>query len=80
AMVVGLHAIAKSVTQELNDFSNAIGALDQTFEFQGLRKSKHARVVGSAFRDRQDQCDCAIIKQERPVPHVDRSSSVAEKD
>jgi len=71
AMVVGLHAVAKSVTQELNDLSSAFGALDQSYAYRGFAKVKHAAVTGSAFMDRQDDCDCTPIIQRRPRPKKD---------
>ena len=78
AMVVGLHAVAKSVTMELNDVANAIGTLDQSFGYASLVKSTHAAVPGSAFADRQDACDCTAIIQVAPQPKVDNSGTGAE--
>ena len=77
AMVVGLHAVAKSVTQELNDLSSAFGSLQQSYLYQGLVKSAgrygapHASVTGSAFLDSQDDCDCTPIIQVVPRPKRD---------
>jgi hypothetical protein len=71
AMVVGLHAVAKSVTQELNDLSSAFGALDQSYSYSGLANPKHAAVRGSAFMDSQDDCDCTPIIQRKPRPKRD---------
>ncbi len=73
AMVVGLHGVAKSVTQEMNDLSNAIGALDQSFMYKGLQKANHASVVGSGYADAQDDCDCSVIIQ--PYPNIKRDGS-----
>jgi hypothetical protein len=73
AMVVGLHGVAKSVTQEMNDLSNAIGALDQSYYYKGLRKDRHASVVGSGFSDSEDDCDCSVIIQ--PYPNIKRDGS-----
>jgi len=36
AMIVGLSEVAVAVNTELNDVSNAIGALNQSFEFTGF--------------------------------------------
>ncbi len=71
AMVVGLHAVAKSVTMELNDVANAVGTLNQSFAYKGLQKDRHAAVPGAAFVDRRDDCDCTIIRQPRPRVKVD---------
>lgn len=71
AMVVGLHAVAKAVTTELNDVANAVGTLNQSFGYLGLIKPLHAAVPGSAFVDRADACDCTPIIQPLPRPKVD---------
>ena len=63
AMVVGLSEVAVAVNTELNDISNAIGSLNQTFSYTGFRgndtgtgkvKSLYA---GSKFNDGADDCD-----------------------
>ncbi|MEX0704690.1 MAG: hypothetical protein WD069_21500 [Planctomycetales bacterium] len=77
AMVVGLHAVAKSVTQELNDVASAIGVFDQSFEFLGL-SNRHAKVRGSAFQDAEDDCDCAIVIQPAPRPKVQHGAGDSE--
>ena len=63
AMVVGLSEVAVAVNTELNDISNAIGSLNQTYSYTGFRgndtgtgkvKSLYA---GSKFNDGADDCD-----------------------
>ena len=76
AMIVGLHAVAKSITQELNDISSAFGAIDQSYAYRGLQKDKHAFVVGSGYYDGVDECDCTVIIQ--PPPRVKSTGSVPE--
>ncbi len=66
AMIVGLNAVAKSVVMKLNDISNAIGAIDQSYYYKGLQKRHHAWVAGSGFKDGEDHCDCSPIRQPRP--------------
>ncbi len=61
AMVVGLSEVAVAVNTELNDVSNAIGALDQSYGYTGFRatdgwKTK-SYIGGGAFHDRTDDCD-----------------------
>ncbi|GAB4147568.1 MAG: hypothetical protein Tsb009_20860 [Planctomycetaceae bacterium] len=80
AMVVGLHAVAKSVTMEMNDIANAFGALDQSYSYKGLKKDHHAMVVGSGYHDHQDDCDCTIITQTNPNIKFDNSGSMHEAD
>ncbi len=61
AMVVGLSEVAVAVNTELNDLSNAFGALNQSYYYSGFKaeggyKVKSA-VSGSSFTDRADDCD-----------------------
>jgi len=65
AMVVGLSEVAVAVNTELNDVSNAIGHLNQTYGFTGFHAFKDtgsgARksfVLGSTWIDTGDDCDC----------------------
>jgi hypothetical protein len=62
AVVVGLSEVAISVNTELNDISNAIGSLNQSFYFSGFKKIGFGKVsalaVGSAYFDWSDTCDC----------------------
>lgn len=63
-VIVGLSEVAVAVNTELNDISNAIGALDQGYFFTGFKgnsggiggKSKSAS-AGSRFSDGHDDCD-----------------------
>lgn len=61
AVVVGLSEVAVAVNTELNDISNAIGALDQSYFYTGFvatanYKSKSG-VAGSRYQDKVDDCD-----------------------
>ena len=60
AMVVGLSEVAVAVNTELNDISNAIGALNQSYFYTGFRadatKPKSA-TSGSRWDDAHDDCD-----------------------
>ena len=71
AMVVGLSEVATAVITELNDVSNAIGSLNQSFGVTGFigtgggsNKIK-AFIAGSTFIDMVDDCDlnttCEIV-------------------
>lgn len=64
-VIVGLSEVAVAVNTELNDISNAIGALDQSYFFTGFKgiglgggdlKLK-SLTVGSRFTDAHDDCD-----------------------
>lgn len=65
-MVVGLTAVRDSITQELNDLAHAFGAINQSYNYNGLKKERcyggiHAFVAGSGFNDTTDDCDCKPI-------------------
>ena len=66
AMVVGLSEVAKAVNTELNDISNAIGALNQTYTYTGFvgdngvsgtTTKLKSQVSGGGFNDAIDDCD-----------------------
>ena len=69
SLVVGLNEVAKAVTTELNDISNAIGALDQSYYFSGFHSTSGQKKIafsyGSFFQDGVDDCDvnttCDIV-------------------
>ena len=71
AMVVGLSEVAVAVNTELNDVSNAIGALNQSYAFTGYRSTGTNNKVksffaGTTFIDNgPDDCDlntsCDIV-------------------
>lgn len=77
-VIVGLSEVAVAVNTELNDISNAIGALDQSYFFTGFKKngdSVSAKVTsgtaGSRFTDAHDDCDknvtCDLVCGPPPV-------------
>jgi hypothetical protein len=59
-VIVGLSEVAVAVNTELNDISNAIGALDQSYFFTGFKKTfgkNTSFYSGSRFTDFHDDCD-----------------------
>lgn len=71
ATIVGLSEVAVAINTELNDVSNAVGALNQSYAYTGffaagnliiiddqppVRKTKSS-VAGSRFDDAVDDCD-----------------------
>lgn len=61
-LVVGLSEIQHAVNQELNDVAEAIGSLNQSYYFEGMRSYKadgsiKSIVFGSTFVDAIDECD-----------------------
>ena len=72
AMVVGIHAVAKSINQELIDIADSFGAFDQSWSVQGFTYcvvggAPNVAVPGSGFSDGSDFCDCAVITFTPPV-------------
>lgn len=69
ATIVGLSECAVAINTELNDVSNAIGSLNQSFVFTGFksfdRHKTKSFVFGSRFHDQIDDCDknesCEIV-------------------
>jgi len=55
-LVVGLTEVAWGVNQELEDVGAAIGAINQSYAYQGTSGCK-AIVAGSRFGDAYDECD-----------------------
>ncbi|MBX3450745.1 MAG: hypothetical protein KF777_14360 [Planctomycetaceae bacterium] len=70
-VVVGLSEIAVAVNTELNDLSNAIGALNQGYYFTGFQAGGKlgdkfkSGVSGTRWNDQLDDCDqnlsCEIV-------------------
>jgi len=67
AVAVGFSVVRDSLVQELGDVAEAIGALDQSYNYRGLQAdleggaSQHATCAGSGFNDEEDDCDCRGI-------------------
>ena len=68
AMVVGLSEVAVAINTELNDLSNAFGALDQSYAYTGFTSNDtkfKSKVHGSTWIDNVDDCDlnttCDIV-------------------
>ena len=63
AIVVGLSEVAVAVNIELNNISNAIGALDQNYWYVGFRVASttdvkaNVEISGSRWDDATDDCD-----------------------
>ncbi len=78
-LVVGLHAVVKSVNYELGDIASAFGSIEQSFSYDGFANgggvcnNHHAEVKGSAYTDEADDCDCSEIVETQPVPKADGS-------
>ena len=81
AMVVGLSEVAVAVNTELNDISNAIGSLNQSYAYTGFQADKttanpKSYVRGSQFADAVDDCDtnttCDLVCGTTANPAVEK--------
>lgn len=63
-VAVGTAMVRDSLVAELGDVSEAIGALNQSYNFNSLTADNstgsvnHATCSGSGFNDEADDCDC----------------------
>ena len=74
-LIAGLVEVQYAVVGELNDISEAIGSLNQSYFFTGFCSRKQngepkAQTVGSAFVDHIDSCDQneCTLGCDSPVP------------
>ncbi len=69
ALIVGWSEVAVAVNTELNDISNAVGSLNQSYAFSGFHAYGNGKIKssfgGSCFIDHIDDCDtnmsCDIV-------------------
>ncbi len=80
AMIVGLSEVAVAVNTELNDISNAIGALNQSYSFTGFTGSDlggkiKSTYAGTTWTDTIDDCDtntsCNIVIGASATPTIE---------
>lgn len=83
ALIVGWSEVAKGVNTELNDISNAIGALNQGYAYTGYESGRKwhdekqmSRYNGSRFEDSTDDCDlnssCDLVCSTHHIPASER--------
>jgi len=68
-VAVGMAVVRDSLVQELGDVGEAIGALDQSYNYRSVRAplegggdtNNHGSCSGSGFNDEEDECDCKGI-------------------
>lgn len=56
SLIVGLSEVAFGVNQELEDIGSAVGAMNQTYCYNGVSGHKGS-AAGSSFHDQVDICD-----------------------
>jgi hypothetical protein len=68
AVAVGVATVRDALVTELHDVSEAIGAVNQSYNVRGITAAnttghtEHATCSGSGFADENDDCDCAGIE------------------
>jgi len=66
-VIVGLAMIRDALVTELGDISEAVGALNQSYNYRSLSAdagatgTAHSSCTGSGFNDENDDCDCKGI-------------------
>ena len=68
AVAVGLAAARDALTQELNDVSEMIGTVDQSYNVSALNAGDgsgkpHGTSNAMGFNDRADLCDCKSLEE-----------------
>lgn len=62
-LIVGFVAIRDAVVQELGDVAAAIGALDQSYSYNGVSNTcSGAFIKGARFADATDSCDLSNVQ------------------
>jgi hypothetical protein len=67
-VAVGWAVVRDSVVQELGDVAEAIGSVNQSYNYRGIEAPSsgtcgfHAKCSGSGFNDQKDDCDCDPIE------------------
>jgi hypothetical protein len=56
-LVLGLTSLRNQVVQELGDLAQAIGNINQSYEYAGTQKVEVAETAGSIFHDAPDFCE-----------------------
>jgi len=80
-VAVGFAVIRDSLVQELGDVSEAIGALNQSYQYRSINApdsstcGKHAQCSGSGFADQKDDCDCDPINFVTVTPKDDPNNA-----
>ena len=80
-VVVGMAVVRDSLVQELGDVAEAIGALNQSYEYNSVQAvdavpcGQHASCSGSGFEDQKDDCDCDPIIFIHVIPKLDPNNT-----
>jgi hypothetical protein len=84
AAVVGAVSIRDAIVTELHDVSEAVGALNQSYNYLGITSDAnianvahpdHATCSGSGYNDDTDLCDCKGVSFQQVCGKDDPSNS-----
>ena len=70
-LIVGLTEVRQAVSEELEDVASAIGAMNQSYTYAGLKTPKSC-ISGSRFFDDADFCDSQFDVVGTPAADEDR--------
>ncbi len=67
SVAVGIAVVRDAMVTELNDVSEMIGVVSQSYNVTGLRKPKdtgkpHGECSGFGYNDQTDVCDCQPVQ------------------
>jgi hypothetical protein len=80
-LLVGLVAVRDAVVQELVDVAAAIGALDQSYQYNGVTNTcSSAGTHGGQMVDDADECDQEAIQSGSSVDTINISAGIADED
>lgn len=83
-MVVGLASVRDAINHELNDLSEAFGAVSQQYNVVGATKAtntatmNHGEINGFGFNDNADDCDCKAVVLNEVCGKTDSSTGADE--
>ena len=87
AAAVGWSTIGSAMATELNDVSEMIGTVDQSYSFVGhyapatnSASKGHGRCAASGFNDLNDDCDCEGIQLVSTCGKTQTSTAAAAAD
>ncbi len=84
AVAVGMSTISSAVVTELNDISEMIGAVDQSYSVTGHKApantGNHGRCSPFGFNDIADDCDCKPLVRTFTCGKTQSSGTTAPDD
>jgi hypothetical protein len=80
-LIVGFVAVRDAVVQELADVAAAIGALDQSYQYNGVTNTcSRTGTSGGQMVDDADECDQLAVQSGTSADTINISAGVAPED